>query len=101
MKVKHISNSDLWELQDHRDNTMMELVKWYTLSQLSIMDWKDTQAIKRSWNYIPIRIDTAQSRLYYRNRTTKKPYMTLWIRLDEIKFIFSKRNRGKKLIISQ
>jgi hypothetical protein len=49
MKVKHISNSDLWELQDHRDNTMMELVKWYTLSQLSIMDWKDTQAIKRSW----------------------------------------------------
>ncbi len=39
MPVKtKIDKTDMRELRDHRDNTAGELVKCYTLSQISLMD---------------------------------------------------------------
>jgi hypothetical protein len=97
--VKKINNTDLWEIRHHMENTSKDLVKWYTLGQLSLMDWITPEKIKSSNKYLPIRVDTAQSLLYYKNWTAKKPYMILWIRLDEIKYIFNKRYKGLKLEI--
>lgn len=97
--IKKINKTDLREVRDHRDNTSKELVKCYTLSQISLMDWIDTRTIRTSWRYLPVRIDTSRSLTDYRSWKTKKPYSTMWIRLDEVRFIFSKRNKGKKLTI--
>ena len=97
--VKKINKTESRELRDHRDNTAKDLIKCYTLSQLSLMDWIDTRAIKNSHKYLPVRVDTTQSLNNFRNWSTKKPYMLLRIRLDEIKYIFNKRNKGKKLEI--
>lgn len=95
---KSINPTDLWEIRDHRDNTAKELVKAYTIAQLSYMDGIDTRAVKTSWKYIPIRVDTWLSLNWFKNWKQKKPYMTLWIRVDEIKYLYDKRNKKKKLI---
>ena len=97
--MKKINRTDMREIRDHRDNTAWELIKCYTLSQLSIMDWIDTRTIRTSWRYFPVRVDNAKSLLAFKKWIQKKPYMTFYIRLDEIKAIFSKRNKGKKLTI--
>lgn len=98
MLIKKTNRTDMREMRDHRDNTAWELVKCYTLSQLSIMDWIDTRTIRNSWRYLPVRIDTAQSLSQFKLWNTRKPYMTMRIRMDEIKALFSKRNKGKKLV---
>lgn len=92
-----IDKSDLQELRDHRDNTAWELIKAYTLAQISFMDWIDTRTVKTSWRYLPIRVDTWESLGRFKIWKTKKPYMIRYIRLDEIKAIYSKRNKWKKL----
>ena len=46
--MKKINPSDTWEIRDHRDNTSKELVKCYTLAQLSLMDGIDTRTVKTS-----------------------------------------------------
>lgn len=97
--IKKINKTDLREIRDHRDNTSKDLVKCYTLSQISLMDWIDTRTVKTSWRYLPVRMDTSRSLLDYKIWKTKKPYSIMRIRLDEVKFIFSKRNKGKKLTI--
>lgn len=97
--IKKINRTDLQELRDHRDNTSKDLVKCYTLTQISLMDWIDTRTVKTSWRYLPVRIDTWRTASDFRKGLTKKPYSIMWIRLDEIKFIFSKRNKWKKLTI--
>lgn len=89
--TKRINQTDLNEIKDHLRNTAKDLVKGYTISQLSLMDWIDTRAVKKSWKYIPIRVDTATSKYYYETRKSNKPYMTFRIRLDEIKYLFNKR----------
>lgn len=94
---KSINQTDLWEILDHRDNTAWEMIKCYTLSQLSIMDWKDIRAIRKSWNYLPVRIDTWTALYKFKKWECERPYMTFWIRMDEIKDLFKKRNKGKKL----
>ena len=96
--MKKINKTDLREIRDHRDNTSKDLVKCYTLSQLSLLDGIDTRTVKTSWRYLPVRIDTAWSLSQFKLGKTKKPYMIMYIRLDEIKFLFNKRT-GKKLTI--
>lgn len=96
--MKKINQTDLWEIRDHRDNTSKDLVKAYTLTQLSFMDGIDTRTVKTSWKYLPIRVDVAGSLSQFKAGKQKKPYMTLRIRLDEIKLLFNKRT-GKKLTI--
>lgn len=93
-----LPREQLWEIRDHRDNTSKELIKAYTLSQLSIMDGIDTRTIKNSKKYIPIRVDDSICRHKYKRGITKKPYRTLYVRLDEIKYIFNKKS-GQKLTI--
>lgn len=99
MKVKTINQTDLWELQDHRDNTAWELIKCYTLWQLSIMDGITRERIKTCWKYLPVRMDTYQALVQYKLRKKKKPYMTAWIRMDEIKYMFSKMNKWKRIVV--
>lgn len=96
--VKKVDKTDKREIKDHMENTAKDLVKCYTLSQLSIMDWIDTRTIKNSWRYLPVRIDSSKSLYAYKSWQTKKPYTTMYIRLDEVRYIFNKRT-GKKLTI--
>ena len=93
-----ISKSDAREIRDHRDNTSGELIKCYTLSQLSLMDGIDTRTVKNSKKYLPVRIDDNQNLSRYKRGIYKKPYRVLYIRLDEIKYIFNKKS-GQKLVI--
>lgn len=95
--VRKIKDSNLQEIIDHRDNTSKTLIKCYTISQLSIMDWRDTKTIRKSGKYLPVRVDNPQNLYYYKNHKYSKPYSILRIRLDEIKYIFWKRNAWKKL----
>lgn len=97
--VKKVNKSDTWELRDHRDNTSWELIKCYTLSQLSYMDWVDTRTVRTSWRYLPVRVDTWTALYKFKKWENKRPYMTFYIRLDEIRDLFKKRNKGKKLTI--
>lgn len=97
--VKSLPATERFEIRDHRDNTAKDLIKCYTLRQLSLMDWIDTRTIKNSGRYLPVRVDTWRSMTDFRSGKTKKPYSVKYIRLDEVKFIFSKRNKGKKLTI--
>ena len=96
---KTLNNTELRQLKDHLENTAWELIKWYTLTQLSLMDWKDTRTVRNSWDYLPIRVDNSKSLTSFKAGNQKKPYMTLYIRVDEIKQLFNKRNKRKKLII--
>ena len=93
-----INRTDLQEIRDHRDNTAKDLVKCYTLAQISFMDWIDTRTVKSSWKYLPVRIDTWQAMAWFKAWRLKKPYSVMRIRLDEIRFLFNKRTH-KKLCI--
>lgn len=95
---KSLPRTELWELRDHRDNTMDQYVKCYSLAQLSIMDGKDTRTIKNSSKYLAVRIDDCHNLSRYKRGILKKPYRVLYIRLDEIKHIFNKKS-GKKLVV--
>lgn len=95
---KTLPRGELWEIRDHRDNTAQILIKAYTLSQLSLMEWKDIRTIKNSGRFLPIRVDDSQNLNRYKRWINKKPYKVLYIRLDEIKYIFNKKS-GKKLVV--
>lgn len=96
--AKRICRSDIWELRDHRDNTSKDLIKGYSLKQISLMDGIDTRTVKTCGKYLPIRVDDGRSLCLYRKWELKKPYKVLWIRLDEIKYIFNKKTH-KKLVV--
>lgn len=99
MAVKRdLARAEAWELRDHRDNTSKDLIKWYTLSQLSLLDGIDTRTVKTCGRYLPIRVDDGKSVYLYKQWQLKKPYRILWIRLDEIKYIFNKKTH-KKLVV--
>lgn len=95
---KNLPRQELWEIRNHRDETAKDLIKGYTLSQLSLLEWKDPRTIKNSSKYLPIRVDDAQSLAKYKAGNKRNPYRILYIRLDEIKFIFNKKS-GKKLVV--
>ena len=95
---KSIARAEAWELRDHRDNTSKDFIKWYTLAQLSLLDGIDTRTVKTCGRYLPIRVDDGKSVYLYKQGLLKKPYRILWIRLDEIKYIFNKKTH-KKLVV--
>lgn len=59
--VKKLSENDLFEIRDHRDNTSKDLVKLYSISQISLMDNIDTRTIRKSNRYLPVRVDSSRS----------------------------------------
>lgn len=46
--VKKLDKNAMREIRDHRDNTSKDLVKCYSLSQLSLMDGIDTRTVRTS-----------------------------------------------------
>jgi hypothetical protein len=95
---KSLSEQQLFELRDHRDNTAWELIKCYTLAQLSYMDWVDTRTVQKSGRYLPVRVDSWPAMDKFRRWKQAKPYRIMYIRLDEIRALYHKRS-GNKLEI--
>lgn len=96
--VKTIDWIQLNELRDHRNNTAGDLIKCYTLSQISFMDWIDTRTVRNSSRYLPVRVDSWPSWEKFRRGKQAKPYRIMYIRLDEIKALYNKRT-GNKLVV--
>lgn len=89
--ITKLSDAQLFELKDHRDNTMWDLIKCYTATQLSYMDWIDQTTIKHNKRYLPVRVDSWPAMDRYRHGQQAKPYRILYIRLDEIRALYHKR----------
>lgn len=89
--ITKLSDAQLFELKDHRDNTMWDLIKCYTATQLSYMDWIDQTTIKRNKRYLPVRVDSWPAMDKYRRWLQRKPYRIMYIRLDEIRALYKKR----------
>lgn len=99
MSIKRkLSEPQIFELRDHRDNTAWELVKCYTAAQLSYMDWVDEVVVKKSNRYLPVRVDSWPALYRYKNGENSKPYRVMYIRLDEIRALY-KRRTGNTLAI--
>ena len=86
-----LTPSLLFELKDHRDNTMWNLIKCYTAVQLSYMDWIDERTVKTSKKYLPVRVDSWPAMDKFRRWKQTKPYRIMYIRLDEIRALYKKR----------
>lgn len=95
---KELSDAQLFELKDHRDNTMWTLIKVYTPAQLSYMDNIDQVSVKTSKKYLPVRVDSWPAVDRYRRWEQSKPYRVMYIRLDEIRALYHKRT-GNRLEI--
>ena len=96
--VRKLSEQQFSDLKDHRDNTAWLLIKCYTASQLSYMDWVDERTIKSSRRYLPVRVDSWPAMDKFRRWLQSKPYRVMYIRLDEIRDLYHKRT-GNKLEI--
>ena len=93
---KSLSQGQLWELRDHRDNTMWELIKCYTVAQLSYMDWVAEDTVRRNpKKYLPVRVDSWPAMDRYRRGTQRKPYRIMYIRLDEIRALYKEKNKWR------
>lgn len=86
------------EIINHLDLTAGTMAKAYTLKQLSFMDGVDTRKIKYSWRYIPVRFEDRHSRYDQRVGKNAKWYTMRRIRVDELIYIYNKRNKKKKLV---
>lgn len=86
------------EIRDHLDVTAQTMVKAYTTRQLRMLDWVTNYAIKHSGKYIPVRVDSGIIRNQYIRWTYKKIYWVRRLRVDEIKYIYWKRNKSTKLV---
>lgn len=95
---KSLSEAQLFELRDHRDNTAWIVLKTYTPAQLSYMDNIDQVTVKNSKRYLPIRVDSWPAMDRYRRWQQEKPYRIMYVRLDEIRALYHKRT-GNKLEI--
>lgn len=95
---KELSDAQLFELKDHRDNTMWTLIKVYTPAQLSFMDNIDQVSVKTSKKYLPVRVDSWPAVDRYRRWEQSKPYRVMYIRLDEIRALYHKKT-GNRLEI--
>ena len=96
MKVK-ISEHWRQEIINHLTDTKDIMVKAYTMKQLCFLDWVTNKKIKQSWKYIPVKIENRESRRKQRAWLDRKGYAVRWLRVDEIKYIFSKRNKEVRL----
>lgn len=94
---KSLDQNGIDEITWHLSLTAWTMVKAYTLEQISFIDWIDTRTVKRSGKYIPVRLDLRDMRYWYNIGRYKKPYTIKWIRVDEIKHIYNKRNSKKRL----
>jgi len=88
---KSLSEWQLFELRDHRDNTALELIKCYSPAQISYMDWVDERTVKTSKRYLPVRVDSWPAMDRYRRWQQTKPYRIMYIRLDEIRALYRRR----------
>lgn len=95
---KKLSEPQMFELKDHRENTAKTLIKCYTVAQLSYMDWVDEKTVKTSKRYLPVRVDSWPALYRYRVGENTKPYRVMYIRVDEIRYIYH-RKTGNKLEI--
>jgi len=92
MTIKRkLSEPQIFELRDHRDNTAWELVKCYSIAQLSYMDGIDEKTVKHSNRYLPVRVDSGPALYRYKNWENSKPYRIMYIRLDEIRALYKRR----------
>lgn len=98
MKIKKLPQGDIDEILNHLDVTAWVLVKTYTKRQISALDSVSIDTITNSGKYIPIREDNHGTKYGYLRRGYKKPYQIKWIRVDEVKFVYNKRNKFKKLV---
>ena len=90
--------TQLRELKDHRENTATDYIKVYTLAQLAFMDWADQRTIKHSKKYLPVRVDSWPAMDRFRRWQQEKPYRIMYIRLDEIKYLYNKRTWNKLVV---
>lgn len=89
---KSLSEWQLFELRDHRDNTAWDLIKCYSIAQLSYMDWVAEDTVKRCpKKYLPVRVDSWPAMDRYRRWQQTKPYRIMYIRLDEIRALYRRR----------
>ena len=93
-----LSEPQLFELRDHRDNTAWELIKVYTAAQLSYMDWVDQKTVKHSKRYLPVRVDSGPALYRFKTGENTKPYRVMYIRLDEIRYLYHRRTWNKLAI---
>ncbi len=93
-----LSEPQLFELKDHKENTAWELIKCYTVAQLSFMDWIDQRTVKTSWRYLPVRVDSGPALYRYKSGENAKPYRVMYIRLDEIRALYNRRTWNKLAI---
>lgn len=101
MRIKNISETDKREIRNHLETTADTMIKAYTQSQLALMDWKPIESIKHWWAYIPVRIDWSYNLWKYKNNPNRKPYQIRYVRVDEIKALYGKRNKGRKKLIEE
>lgn len=98
MAVKKLLEKEAEEIKHHLETTQDIMVKAYTLTQLAVLEWKTPMTIKNSWKFIPVRIDDRNTKYKYLRWEFKKPYAVRYIRVDEIKHIYRKRNRKTELV---
>lgn len=97
-RVTTPSQKEIDAILNHLTVTAETHVKCYTLRQLAFLDWKTSAYVRNSWKYIPVRFDNRMSRADYNRGKFKKPYAVKWIRVDEIKYIYNKRNKRHILV---
>lgn len=78
-RILWIKQIDIDNINDHINNTSSIMIKAYTIAQISYMDWIDRNKVRNDPNYIPVRIDSTQSRLH-----TTKGYTVKYIRIKEL-----------------
>lgn len=99
--MRYMPQGEIDEITNHIDTTINIMVKAYTPRQLARLDGIDVRTVKRSGRYIPVRIDARDNKYRYLRGLNTVPYCIRWIRVDEIKSIFSKRNKGKKILVEE
>lgn len=87
-------------IRNHLETTAWSLVMCYTQAQLAALDWVSTSVIRHSGKYMPVRFDNRMARrdFHHRNDWRRKPYTIKRIRVDEIKFVYNRRNKRHKLV---
>lgn len=86
------------EIENHLETTRDSMIKAYTVWQLAFLDWIDTRTVKNSWKYLPIRFENREARYEQRIGENRKWYTIRRVRVDEIKYIFNKRNLKTRLV---
>ena len=95
---KELTENEELTIEDHKKHTDWELIKCYTLKQLSYMDWLDSRTIKNSPKYLPVRVDDYQSIFYFNKWQKKRLYSVRYVKVEEVEKILSKK-LGYKIVL--